>query len=726
MRRTLGEAVGLIVAVLLLLGGPLALGRATAQVAGRPANRLQHEASPYLLQHAHNPVDWYPWGDEAFAKAKREGKPIFLSIGYATCHWCHVMEAESFEDPEVARYLNANYVAVKVDREERPAVDAVYMEAVQAMTGRGGWPMTLVLDHDRRPFFAATYLPARDGDREGLVGLLTVLRGLHEVWVKDAPRASLAATKVVEAIKAEAGARLAGALPGPDMVDAAVAALASSFDAEEGGFGGAPKFPRPSVLDLLLRIHARSGNPRALEMAERTLQAMASGGIQDQLGGGFHRYSIDAGWRVPHFEKMLYDNAQLASVYLAAYQVTGKAEYANVARRTLHYLDREMSDPSGGFHSATDADSQGPGGAKVEGWYFTWTPRDLVRALGGARAEVAAACFGVTEAGDLEGRSVLHRPASGSKGPGPPGPACEAVRRDLLAARAARPPPVKDDKVVAAWNGLAVSAFARGALVLDEPRLAARAVRALEHLVETMRPGGRLLRSWRHGRPGAAATLEDHAFAVQGALDLFESTGGARWLQIAIDLQRAQDQGFRDAAGGYFRTAHDDERLLTREKPAMDGAEPSGNAVAALNLLRLAEFTGDRAYRATAVATLEAFAGGLDGAATPVMLSAAAFATGETLEVVLVSPRGGGARALLDVVRRAPVGTRVLITAEEGTELAIKEALVPLLKGRRPIGGKATAFVCKGTICDLPTSDPAVLARLLGIRDRARASAAGP
>ncbi len=723
MNHASRSVAGLAVAVLLALGGLPSSVLATAQATKRPANRLQHEASPYLLQHAHNPVDWYPWGDEAFARARREGKPIFLSIGYATCHWCHVMEAESFEDPEVARYLNANYVAVKVDREERPAVDAVYMDAVQAMTGRGGWPMTLVLDHDRRPFFAATYLPARDGDREGATGLLTVLRGLHEVWVKDPSRAKLAASKVVEAIQAEAGSAKAGKLPGPGAVDAAVSALASSFDAEEGGFGGAPKFPRPSVLDLLLRAHARSGDPKALAMAERTLQAMANGGIQDQLGGGFHRYATDARWRVPHFEKMLYDNAQLASVYLAAWQATGKAEHAEVARRTLRYLEREMGDPSGGFHSATDADSPGPGGARVEGWFFTWTPRDLQRALGEAKAGVAAACFGVTEEGDLDGRSVLHRPATGSRGPAPSAEACEQVGRALLAARDARPPPAKDDKVVAAWNGLAVSAFARGALVLDDPRLAARAARAMEQLLGPMRPGGRLLRSWRHGRPGAVGTLEDHAFVIQGALDLFEATGQARWLRAAVDLQGVQDQRFHDPAGGYFRSAHDDERLLARDKPAMDGAEPSGNAVAALNLLRLAELTGDRAYRRSAVATLEAFSGGLDGAATPVMLSAVAFATGEILEVVIVSPRGGAAQTLLDVVRRAPVGGRVLVLAEEGTDQAAKEKLIPLLQGRRALGGKATAYVCRGTVCGLPTSDPAVLAGQLGLRGRSWRSA---
>jgi uncharacterized protein YyaL (SSP411 family) len=710
-----GPGVALLGALLALPAGP----------DGTPpafTNRLAGESSPYLLQHAHNPVDWFPWGEEAFRTARAEGKPIFLSIGYSTCHWCHVMERESFEDPEIARELNLHYVAVKVDREERPAVDATYMSAVQLMTGRGGWPMTLVLDHERRPFFAATYLPARDGDREGATGLLTVLRSLRTAWDQDRTRVHAVAAEVAARLQQRARAAAPGEVPGPEALAAAVRDLAGAFDAEEGGFGVAPKFPRASVLGLLARAHRRTGDPRALEMLQRTLTRMAAGGIHDQLAGGFHRYATDARWRVPHFEKMLSDSAQLASVYLAAFQLTSRPGYARVARRTLDYLDRELGDPSGGFRSATDADSLAPGGTREEGRFFTWTPAELRGALGPARAGVAARCFGVTAGGDLDGRSVLHLPAPA---PGAPSRArCDEVGRALLQARAGRPPPDTDDKVVAAWNGLAVSAFAAGALVLDEPRYAARATRALEHLLGAMSPDGKLLRSWRDGRPGQPGTLEDHAFVAQGALDLFEATQDLRWLGAAVSLHQAIERRFRDQAGGYFRSAHDDEPLLTRDKPGDDGAEPSGNAVAALNLLRLAELTGDEAWRRSALATLRAFAGGLDGAGTPAMLAAVDFASDEPLEIVLVAPRGGDAGALLDVVRRTYVPNKVLVVATEGDDLLERARVVPLLGGRRALRGRPTAYVCRGSACDLPAMAPATLAAQL--RPRPAAPSAPP
>jgi uncharacterized protein YyaL (SSP411 family) len=706
LRRWGRRAAAGLAALTGLLGAPALAGPGFT-------NRLAKESSPYLLQHAHDPVDWFPWGEEAFTKARAEGKPVFLSIGYSTCHWCHVMEAESFEDPEVARALNDHFVAVKVDREERPAVDAAYMEAVELMTGQGGWPMTLVLDDARRPFFAATYLPARDGDREGLPGLLTVLRELQTAWAQDRAKVHEVAGEVVARLQAGARAATSGKLPGPEALAGAVRGLAASFDAAEGGFGHAPKFPRPPLLELLARAYRRTGDAATLEMLERTLRKMAAGGIDDQLGGGFHRYSTDARWRVPHFEKMLYDNALLASTYLTAYQLTGRREYGEVARTTLDYLDREMSDPSGGFWSATDADSLAPDGRLVEGWFFTWTQEELRAVLGPERSAVAAACFGVTEAGDLEGRSVLHVAEATAGEARPPPERCEEVRRPLLAARARRPAPRRDDKVVAAWNGLAVSAFARGALVLDEPRYAVRAARALTLLLGRMSPGGQLLRSWRGGRAGQPGTLEDLALVAQGALDLFEVTQEAGWLQAAVGLQRAIERRFRDPAGGYFLSADDAEPLISREKPSYDGPVPSGNAVAALNQLRLAELTGDPTWRRTAVATLQAFAGRLDGDTTPAMLAAVDFASDAPLEIVLVAPAGGDARALLDVVRRSYVPNRVLVSAVDGPDLARRARQVPLLQGRRALGGQATAYVCRASVCRLPTADPATLARLL-------------
>ena len=445
---------------------------------GRPryTNRLILETSPYLLQHAHNPVSWYAWGDEAFARARREGKPVFLSIGYSTCHWCHVMERESFEDEEIARYLNEHYVAIKVDREERPGVDALYLKVVIMMTGSGGWPATLFLTPSREPFFAGTYFPARDGDRPGATGLLTALRQLREIYDRRQDRVVEVTQEVAQRLHAPSQGA-AGVLPGPQAIVEAVDSLAASFDEAHGGFGPAPRFPRPATLELLARYHRRTRDPRALHMLERTLAAMAAGGIHDQLGGGFHRYSTDDRWLVPHFEKMLYDNAQLAMAYLAGFLVTGRQDFAGVARETLDYLEREMSDPAGGFQSATDADSPAPGGKEEEGRFFTWTPREVEAALGRDRARAAVAWYGVAERGQVDGRSVLHTPATPEKVAGELRVSVsdlrgriEAARRDLYQARSRRAPPLRDEKVIAAWNGLAVSAFARANQVLGEPR----------------------------------------------------------------------------------------------------------------------------------------------------------------------------------------------------------------------------------------------------------------
>jgi uncharacterized protein YyaL (SSP411 family) len=684
---------------------------------GKPRyiNRLILESSPYLLQHAHNPVSWYPWGDEAFERARRENKPIFLSVGYSTCHWCHVMERESFEDEEIARYLNENFVAIKVDREERPAVDALYMTALQLMNGSGGWPMTLVLDLDREPFFSATYVPARDADRGASTGLLTLLHRLHDVWVSEPTRVRDAAAEIVARVREVSKPNAPGPMPGPAAIRSGVQALAHTFDGKQGGFGPPPKFPSPVSLDLLERFYRRTRDPRALEMLERTLEAMAAGGINDQVGGGFHRYSTDARWRVPHFEKMLYDNAQLVATYLAAYLITGRQDFADVARRTLDYLDREMSDPAGGFHSATDADSPGPNGHDEEGRFFTWTPGELREVLGAQRARIAASCLGVTENGDLDGRSVLHVPGPPEKiaaslhlKPTALRDACGAVRRDLYSARAERSPPQCDDKVVAAWNGLAISAFARGAQVLGDERYAGRAVRAAEHVLGAMSPNGRLVRSWKDGRPGKAGTLDDYAFVAQGAIDLFEATHDPRWLSSAIALHRTLERHFRDPNGGYLLTADDDEALLTREKPGYDGAEPAGNSVAALNLLRLAELTGEDSMRKAGEATIRAFASQLDGRVLPAMLAALDFATDRPLEVVVVAPPGGDAAPMIDAARRIYVPNRVLVVATEGPDLVAQERLVPLIEGKRAMGGKPTAYVCRRSVCDLPTSEPKV------------------
>ena len=679
-------------------------------------------------------MSWYAGGDAPFERARREGKPVFLSIGYSTCHWCHVMEVESFEDEEIARYLNEHYVAIKVDREERPGIDALYMKAVLVMTGQAGWPATLFLTPSREPFFAGTYFPARDGDRKGATGLLTALRALHEIYTQRKERVAEATGDVVKRLRALAKGAEGGALPGPEAIVQAASRLAARFDTVNGGFESAPKFPRPTALSLLARYQRRARDARAAGMVERTLAAMAAGGIHDHVGGGFHRYSTDERWLVPHFEKMLYDNAQLAVAYLEGFQLTGREDFARVARETLGYLEREMSDPAGGFYSATDADSPGPGGKEEEGRFFTWTPGEMREALGSDAARAAIAWFGVTKKGQLGGRSVLHDPQD----PGAvarslhmPLPELrsriEAARASLYRARARRPPPARDDKIVAAWNGLAVSAFARASEVLAEPRFATRAVRAAEFLVGRMRIGGRLLRSWRDGVPGKPGTLDDHAFVAQGLLDLFEATHDPRWLAEAASLQRVLDEHFAHTGGGYFLTADDDEALLARERPSYDGAEPSGNSVAAMNLLRLAEFRSDESARRLAEKVLGAFAPQLrSGDSMPAMLSALDYALDHPLEVVVVAPAAGAAAALEEAQRRVFVPNRIWVLATEGEDLAAQARLVPLLEGKRALGGKATAYVCRGRTCDLPTADPRVFAAQLARFEPLLPAAGGP
>jgi uncharacterized protein len=687
---------------------------------GRPryTNRLILESSPYLLQHAHNPVNWFAWGDEPFERARREGKPVFLSIGYSTCHWCHVMERESFEDEEIARYLNEHYVAIKVDREERPGVDALYLDVVAMMSGSGGWPATLFLTPAREPFYAGTYFPPRD--RPGELGLLSALRQLRDLYEQRRDRIAQVTQEVARRLAPSARGAV-GTLPPAQVVADAVSALERSFDATNGGFGPAPKFPRPVQLQLLARYHRRARDPAALAMLVRTLEAMAAGGIHDQVGGGFHRYATDERWLVPHFEKTLYDNAQLAVAYLVGFQLTGRADFADVARGTVDYLDREMSDPAGGFWSATDADSRAPGGKEQEGRFFTWTPREIEEVLGRERARAAIAWFGVTARGQVDGRSVLHAPAA-------PGEVArrlraslpdlrlsiDAARRDLLRARSRRAPPARDEKVVAAWNGLAISAFARAGQVLGEPRYTARAVRAAELVVGRMMPGGRLVRSWRRGVVGKPGTLDDHAFVAQGFLDLYEACHDPRWLLQAASLHEALRAHFADPDGGFFLTAEDDEKLLARQKPAYDGPEPAGNSVAAMNLLRLAELRSDEGARRLAERVLAAFAPQLrDADVMPGMLSALDFALDKPLEVIVVTPTPGAAAALDEAQRRVFVPSRIYVVAAEGSDLAEQARLVPLLEGKRARGDKAVAYVCRGKTCDLPTSDPAVFAAQL-------------
>jgi uncharacterized protein YyaL (SSP411 family) len=682
-------------------------------------NRLILESSPYLLQHAHNPVNWFPWSDEAFAQARDQGKPVLLSVGYATCHWCHVMEEESFEDEEIARLINEHYVAIKVDREQRPDVDAVYMAAVNRLTGGGGWPMTVWLTAERKPFYGGTYFPPRAGVRGARVGFDRVLMALAERFHSQPDTVLDAADDLASRVQAGLAPAAADEPATAAPLHAAFTALDASFDEQHGGFGGAPKFPRSVTLEFLLRYDRRTQNRRARDMAVITLERMARGGIYDHVGGGFHRYSTDRAWLVPHFEKMLYDNALLAVAYLEAYQVTGRDDFAEVARDILRYVRRDMTAPAGTFFSATDADSEGE-----EGKFFVWTPAELEAALGPERAHVVGAYYGVTTAGNFDGANILHVPrgleaAAGELGMDPADLRVhvDAARETLYRARALRVPPLTDRKILVSWNGLMISALARAAIVLRDPGQAAAAARAADSILSTMRIGERLRRSSFQGRVTGEGFLDDYAFLIAGLLDLYEATGTQRWLEDAVALQRGLDRHFWDSAGGgYFTTPDDGEILLAREKPYYDGAEPSGNSVAILNLLRLHELTTDDRYRQRAEDGLRAFGRSLSQSpmAVPKLLTALDFRLDRPKAIVVVSPHdAAGREPLLATLARTFVPNHVLSVVTAGTDQQRLASLVPLVADKIPQDGRATAYVCENRVCALPTSDPEIFARQL-------------
>jgi uncharacterized protein YyaL (SSP411 family) len=691
----------------------------------RYTNRLFLETSPYLLQHAHNPVNWYPWGDEAFDHANRLNRPVFVSIGYSTCHWCHVMEEESFEDEEIARCLNENYVAVKVDREERPDVDAIYMSAVQALTGGGGWPLNVWLLPDRQPFFGGTYFPPRDDASRRGIGFPSVLAEVKRVFDAQPGRAAEAGRKLTAVIR-QALAPIGGSeLPAAGSLAKAAQHYRSRFDPANGGVGAAPKFPSSLPVRFLLRYHRRTGDGAVLDMAKLSLAKMAAGGMYDQAGGGFHRYATDEKWLVPHFEKMLYDNALLAVAYLEAYQATGEKEFERIVRETLRFLERDMASPEGAFYSATDADSPTPDGRREEGYFFTWTPRELEEVLGRDRGRIVARAYGVTESGNFEGRSILHLPesplipAAGAHPPGEKTGRTDADAMELLyRARCRRPPPLRDEKVITAWNGLAVSAFARAGLVLGDSRHVDRAEKAARFALSNLSRNGRLFRTFKDGTARYDAYLQDYAFLTAGLLDLYEATGDPEWITKAIALDAVLEEHFEDRSGGaFYMTADDHERLLVREKPFYDGAEPSGNSVATLNLLRLHGFTDREGYRKRAESALRCFGDVLrsDPYAVSEMLLAVDFHLDTPRQILIVAPPGrkDAADSLLSAFRRRFVPNRVFALVEQGDALEKNAAVVPLLGGKEAAGGRATAYVCENRVCGLPTSDPAEFSLLL-------------
>jgi uncharacterized protein len=666
----------------------------------RHTNRLAHETSPYLLQHAHNPVDWYPWGPEALERARAEDRPIFLSIGYAACHWCHVMERESFENPETAAVMNEHFVSIKVDREERPDLDDVYMAAVQAMTGSGGWPMSVFLTPDLRPFFGGTYFPPED--RHGMAGFPRVLASVADAYrtrrAEVDEQAGLLAGHLRSQLLVPAGDRDVERR----QLDAAVQRLAATFDPVHGGFGGAPKFPPPMTLEFLLRAWRRSGDAATLGMVTRTLEAMADGGIHDQLGGGFARYSTDAHWLVPHFEKMLYDNALLAHTYLEGFRATGTERYADVARSTLDFMLAELRTDVRGFAAALDADSEG-----VEGRFYAWDHHELngVLAEAGMSAEerdAVAAGWGVAPGGNWEGTNVLHRPAGVSA----PAHLLERAKSALLVSRARRTRPARDDKQVAAWNGLALRAFAHAALVLHEPRYAAVTAELVRFIRDVLvREGDRLWRTARDGRGRTPAFCEDSMAVADGLLVAHGTLGTAEPLLLARALVDRAVEDFWDEAGGTFvDTSAEHERTVAQPRGLVDNATPSANSLAADVLLRLGLLTGEASYARRSASILRAVAPALERqpSAFGRMLCAADRALGEPVDVVVAADATGveGARALREAAVRPYVPDLVLACLEAGAP----HAGWPLFEGK--VSERPTAFACRGYACDAPTGDP--------------------
>ncbi|MES2210843.1 MAG: thioredoxin domain-containing protein [Chloroflexota bacterium] len=687
----------------------------------RPTNRLAGETSPYLLQHAHNPVDWFPWGPDALARAKLLDRPIFLSIGYAACHWCHVMERESFEDEATARVLNDRFVAVKVDREERPDLDQLYMGAVQALTGAGGWPMSVFLTPEGRPFYGGTYFP--DTPRHGLPSFRQVLEGVSTAWRTDRAQVEEAGGRLVAALVEQARLPAVQDAPAPDLLDTAVLLIERGFDAATGGWGTAPKFPQPMTIEFLLGRAAATGDPRSLTVARRALDAMAAGGIHDQLGGGFHRYATDARWLVPHFEQMLYDNAQLARVYLRAWAMTGDGTYKEVGRGVLDAILREFTTIDGAFAASLDADTNG-----VEGATFVWDAAEIRAVLGDA-APMFSTAYGVTDAGNWEGRTILSRVRTDREVAEQYGLTEAAVRVQLAEARAAllavrglRAQPARDDKALAAWNGLAIGALATGARLLDllgdgDDRAAAeRYLDAATAAATTISGGllgsdGRLGRSWKDGRTSGRGVLEDYATLAEGLLALYEAGHDERWFVTARRLVDQILDRFVDPEGGFFDTASDHERLIARPKDIQDNATPSGNATAALILLRMGALTGEGRYRTEAersIRTVTPFTA-RHPTAFAKWLAAIDHSLAPVAEVAVVGdPDDPATRALLTVVARQTALPSVLAVSSDPGGSA-----VPLLEARTSINGRPTAYVCRGFACRLPVTDPEALTEQL-------------
>jgi uncharacterized protein YyaL (SSP411 family) len=680
----------------------------------RQPNRLGNETSPYLQQHAYNPVDWYPWGEEAIARAKELDRPIFLSIGYSACHWCHVMEHESFENDDIATFMNEHFVCIKVDREERPDLDQIYMNSVTLLTGRGGWPMSVFMTTDLKPFYGGTYWPPQA--RMGMPGFAQILEGVHNAWIDKRTEVNGQADELTNAIARVSGISVESVgLNHEELLTSAQASLLQAADTTNGGFGDAPKFPHPMSIRLLLRCWKRTGNAEALSTVTHTLDRMAGGGIYDHLGGGFARYSTDARWLAPHFEKMLYDNALLVPAYLEGFQATRNADYARVAKETLDYVLREMTQAEGGFYATQDADSEGE-----EGKFFVWSEAEVLELLGSEDGRIFCYCYDVSAPGNWEGKNILNRPKLHDD-------AARVLKIDadelsqllarcrakLFDVRSKRIWPGRDDKVLASWNGMMISAISQGAMILDDPKYAAAASKAADFILDRMRePDGRLLHSFKDGRARFNGYLDDYACLIDGLIDLFQATGETSRLTSALELAERVVSQFEDTAdGGFFYTSSDHEELITRAKDSQDNATPSGNGMAAYTLLRLGRLCSRTDLEEKAVATLEVLSGQMaqHALSSSQSLLAADFLIGPAWELVLVDGEDPAASsAARRTLSETFLANRLIVPVGDSTSES--ESPISALTADRPaVNGEPTLYACRQGACQAPVTGVAAI-----------------
>ncbi len=687
-------------------------GTRCQHVAMAGPNRLAAATSPYLLQHAHNPVDWYPWGDEAFARARAENKPILLSVGYSACHWCHVMERECFENPAIAALMNERFVSIKVDREERPDVDDVYMRAVQLMIGRGGWPLTVFLTPDGKPFHGGTYFPPVD--RHGMPGFPRVLDAVARAFHEKPDDVARSVAQLVAGVQRAEETASGDTTLDPSLPRGAAEALVRHVDTLHGGLGGAPKFPHARAFQLLLRQWRASGRQELLDAVTVTCRRMADGGVYDQIGGGFHRYSVDARWLVPHFEKMLYDNAEIPRLYLDLFQATGEAAHRRVVEDTLDYLVREMRHEQGGFYAATDADSEGE-----EGKFFVWTPAQVAALVDPADVELVCRYWDITEEGNFEGKSIAHVTVTVEqvaklfgRSPEAAAAAIAEARRRLFAARSRRVPPALDDKILTGWNALLIGTLADAGRVLDQSRYVDAAVGAAEFLWSSVRSDGRLLHGWAKGQAKQDAFLDDHAFLAAALLDLYEATADTGHLARARELVDALEERFHDGeGGGYFFAPHDGEALIVRTKSGADGSIPSGNAVAAVALLRLHTLTGDDIHRTRAEEILRLYQSAAATNAfgyTTWLEALERWSEGATEVIIVGAPEAPDTRALWRAAQTRWLPHRTLVRAIPGAA-----DTPPVARDRPAVGDRPTAYVCRDFTCSRPVHTPGELIALL-------------